>query len=293
MRVNRAFLLEHLKKLQENMPDVETELSESPPQTVRNLPTRPKQRFPMRINARQPQPEVNMQESRARSAQENQSIQPNGDGSHPSPQAGELGTFPQPETTRHQSSQPSQPVPTPPQGNANAPPATYAGIPQGGYVFEGPRYPPPAQPLPFISALPNGTSVRLVRGEGGQTLPQPAPWTIHDLDPRHHVIEGFNKLPLEVQEREIFNRSHLPFDIHGQPVIFEFNAKTDNYQYIFPSDPAWKNPVVGSERLDSLDNSKRQPIATHLHPLHNRSKPGETYSSAPADASGTFTAANR
>ena len=115
--------------------------------------------------------------------------------------------------------------------------------PKGHIDKRGPSEIPPGEPLPKIHALPNGTNVVIIDGR-----PKQPPWNIKDVEPRHHIIAGFDDMPLEAQQMAIDVQQYCPYDIHGSPV----NVVRDGnrYRQVFEGENDWQDPVVDNVRRD-------------------------------------------
>lgn len=104
------------------------------------------------------------------------------------------------------------------------------------------------QPVPLIYYLPIGTNVALLPGSA---QPKPRPWTIRDLEPRHHVFSGFNELSGIEQHDLIFVHGYLPYDLYGNAVICRYQPERRAYRHVFAGESAWTNPVKDDRRTDA------------------------------------------
>lgn len=87
--------------------------------------------------------------------------------------------------------------------------------------------------------------------------PKAAPWTINELDPRHHWNPTFNDLTLEHQEHELFEKKYLPFDPYGRSILIKWDEIRGKFTQIAPHEPGWADPVVNSIRQDAAPWQQR------------------------------------
>lgn len=99
--------------------------------------------------------------------------------------------------------------------------------------------------LPLINSLPNGTNVVIIEGQ-----PKQPPWTIRDVEPRHHLLAGFESMPPNLQYDEVEKRGYTPYDNHGNPVILHQYEGSRGIRHVFRDDPEWEDPVVNNVRMD-------------------------------------------
>lgn len=106
----------------------------------------------------------------------------------------------------------------------------------------------PTTPVPLIYYLPIGTNVALLPGS---TQPKSRPWTIRDLEPRHHIFSGFNNLSGREQHDLIYVHGYLPYDLYGNAVLCEYQPERRGYRHVFAGEPSWSNPVRQDHRVDA------------------------------------------
>lgn len=116
--------------------------------------------------------------------------------------------------------------------------------------------------LPLIHTLPNGTNV-LILPDGN---PKQPPWTIRDIEPRHHLMSGFDGMSYEYQQKMV-RHGYCPYDVHGNPVVLGYDEKDRNLKHIFKSDPEWRDPVVDKVRID---DPLREKLAAEPGPNYAR-----------------------
>lgn len=102
--------------------------------------------------------------------------------------------------------------------------------------------------VPQIWYLPIGTNVALLPNS---TLPKGRPWTIRDLEPRHHVYPNFDNLDRRTQKDLIYVHGYLPYDLFGNAVLCREDPRTRRYKHVFMGDEGWENPVMHDMRTDA------------------------------------------
>lgn len=102
-------------------------------------------------------------------------------------------------------------------------------------------------------------------------VPKPAPWTINELDPRHHFNPAFDNMTPEQQEDQLFGREYLPFDFDGHPILLRYDKAQGKYVHIHPGQPDYEDPIQDSVRTDSKEH--RTPVTNTGKYLKNSVPP--------------------
>ena len=107
----------------------------------------------------------------------------------------------------------------------------------------------PSEPLPKFHSLPKGTDIII-----DESQPRQPPWTLHDLDPRHHLVAGFDDISFEAQLSLKVEKNYCPFDVQGNPVltknVLNQEGRTRRMRHVFKDDKLWRDPVQNGVRLD-------------------------------------------
>lgn len=118
---------------------------------------------------------------------------------------------------------------------------------------------PSSEQLPLINSLPNGTNVVIIDGR-----PKQPPWTIKDVEPRHHLMASFERLPYGEQLAAVSQNFYCPYDIHGIPVILKEGRDEEGrprLRHVFKNEDGWKDPVVDNVRTDDPREQARRNAA--------------------------------
>ncbi|KAI9658460.1 MAG: hypothetical protein M1831_003898 [Alyxoria varia] len=224
MRLERAFLLERLAKIQYSNAD-ESDKSSSPPPAIQERPSR------QRRSRRSPPVYDNHPDFPSPSAHASNVSVHGARLLYPGQSYGQQQQQQQQQQHRqsHASDYPSNYPPHPSQ-TLSAPRAIDRRAPS---EFDK------DEPMPLIHSLPYGTHVLILDGQAKQ-----APWTMRDVEPRLHLIKGLDNWPHDAQLQHIRETFYCPFDVHGNPVLLGWDEQDRNLKHIFKDDPQWRDPIT-------------------------------------------------
>lgn len=135
--------------------------------------------------------------------------------------------------------------------------------------------------------------------------PKQPPWTIREIEPRHHLIAGFDTMDPMVQLQWIRDKGYSPFDIRGDPVLVvptmneeigSDGVKRVRYCQKFKGDYGWRDPVRDNLRTDDpwFDKVRMHTQPSVTRETISRERDGEMEDVRAENGKGAgFTAANR